>query len=58
MSEPAVLLDRNKKNRLDAGFLKAFGESSERYFSAPGRTEIGGNHTDHLRHLKFLSARS
>ena len=21
----------------------------ERYFSAPGRTEIGGNHTDHQR---------
>jgi len=24
-----------------------FGESSVRIFSAPGRTEIGGNHTDH-----------
>ncbi len=30
------------------GFAKTFGESEEiRLFSAPGRTEIGGNHTDH-----------
>lgn len=30
------------------GFEKTFGESEEmRLFSAPGRTEIGGNHTDH-----------
>ncbi len=35
--------------RLDAGFAAAFGGTPERYFSAPGRTEIGGNHTDHQR---------
>lgn len=30
------------------GFSENFGESGEiRIFSAPGRTEIGGNHTDH-----------
>lgn len=30
------------------GFEKTFGEAEElRLFSAPGRTEIGGNHTDH-----------
>ena len=34
---------------LDAGFEKAFGGAPARYFSAPGRTEIGGNHTDHQR---------
>ncbi len=34
---------------LDAGFTSAFGGVPERYFSAPGRTEIGGNHTDHQR---------
>ena len=38
-----------QKNALDAGFAAAFGGSPERYFSAPGRTEIGGNHTDHQR---------
>ena len=38
-----------KKQALDAGFAAAFGGAPERYFSAPGRTEIGGNHTDHQR---------
>ena len=37
------------KNKLDAGFAAAFGGAPDRYFSAPGRTEIGGNHTDHQR---------
>ena len=36
-----------RKKELDAGFAEAFGGKPERYFSAPGRTEIGGNHTDH-----------
>ncbi len=31
------------------GFATQFGCQPERYFSAPGRTEIGGNHTDHQR---------
>jgi len=38
-----------KKQALDAGFAAAFGGAPHRYFSAPGRTEIGGNHTDHQR---------
>ena len=38
-----------QKEILDAGFAAAFGGAPERYFSAPGRTEIGGNHTDHQR---------
>ena len=37
------------KNALNDGFRTAFGCDPERYFSAPGRTEIGGNHTDHQR---------
>ncbi len=37
------------KTALDAGFARAFGGQPQRYFSAPGRTEIGGNHTDHQR---------
>ncbi len=49
MSVPALILDPGKKNVLDAGFAAAFGGAPERYFSAPGRTEIGGNHTDHQR---------
>lgn len=46
---PQLYLDSVKKNALDAGFASAFGGVPERYFSAPGRTEIGGNHTDHQR---------
>jgi len=34
---------------LNAGFEATFGTAPQRYFSAPGRTEIGGNHTDHQR---------
>ena len=42
-------LDIHTAQALDAGFAKTFGCAPERYFSAPGRTEIGGNHTDHQR---------
>ncbi|MBE6917756.1 MAG: galactokinase [Ruminococcaceae bacterium] len=38
-----------EKESLDSGFAAAFGAAAQRYFSAPGRTEIGGNHTDHQR---------
>ena len=47
MSE--LILTPEEKNILDAGFAAAFGGKPERYFSAPGRSEIGGNHTDHQR---------
>ena len=49
MSAPKLMLDPHRKAALDAGFAAAFGGTPERYFSAPGRTEIGGNHTDHQR---------
>jgi len=49
MSAPRLTLSPADKQILDAGFAAAFGGSPERYFSAPGRTEIGGNHTDHQR---------
>ncbi len=49
MSAPTLYLSRQDKLALDAGFQAAFGAQPERYFSAPGRTEIGGNHTDHQR---------
>ncbi len=44
LSLPAAL-----KNELDQRFCSLFGMAPTRYFSAPGRTEIGGNHTDHQR---------
>ena len=49
MSVPALILDPTVKAALDAGFAASFEGTPERYFSAPGRTEIGGNHTDHQR---------
>ncbi|MBR7179160.1 MAG: galactokinase [Oscillospiraceae bacterium] len=49
MSKERLILSNNDRNRLDAGFSAVFGNAPERYFSAPGRTEIGGNHTDHQR---------
>ena len=49
MSATALILDDHKKRSLDAGFAAAFGGQPTDYFSAPGRTEIGGNHTDHQR---------
>ena len=49
MVTPVLKIDSLRKNALDAGFVAAFNREPDRYFSAPGRTEIGGNHTDHQR---------
>ena len=38
-----------------AGFTKTFESQPEALFSAPGRTELGGNHTDH-QHGRVLAA--
>jgi len=37
----------NRIQRVIEGFQKNFCKENPRIFSAPGRTEIGGNHTDH-----------
>ena len=49
MSAPILYLSPSQKAALDAGFAAAFGGAPERYFSAPGRSEISGNHPDHQR---------
>ncbi len=49
MITSALKINPEQKEKLDFGFEAVFGEKPERYFSAPGRTEIGGNHTDHQR---------
>lgn len=49
MVTPVLMMESSQKVTLDTGFATAFGGAPERYFSAPGRTEIGGNHTDHQR---------
>jgi galactokinase len=45
----AAELKRNAKryNNLLKLFNKEFGKKDVEFFSSPGRTEIGGNHTDH-----------
>ena len=44
-----LILSRQEQLVLDQGFAQHFEGRPEAYFSAPGRTEIGGNHTDHQR---------
>jgi galactokinase len=42
-------------DRLAGEFVRGCGQAIPRWFSTPGRTEIGGNHTDH-NHGKVLAA--
>ncbi len=49
MSDKKLVLSSQRVAALNEGFAAAFGGMPERYFSAPGRTEISGNHTDHQR---------
>ena len=49
MSAMKLSMSPEMRKNLNAGFAAAFGGEPQRYFSAPGRTEIGGNHTDHQR---------
>ena len=49
MSATELLISAAEKQVLDTGFSAVFSGNPECYFSAPGRTEIGGNHTDHQR---------
>ncbi len=49
MRVPTLYLNPQRKKALDKGFYDIFGSQPECYFSAPGRTEISGNHTDHQR---------
>lgn len=45
--EQFLTLTDERRQALNAGFEAAFGCLPHRYFSAPGRTELSGNHTDH-----------
>ncbi|MCF0145302.1 MAG: galactokinase, partial [Eubacterium sp.] len=50
-------LERAKQRceTVKSGFEKTFGQQPEALFRAPGRTELGGNHTDH-QHGHVLAA--
>lgn len=47
--EEQVMAQRDRYAAAVAGFVETFGDAEEelQLFSAPGRTEISGNHTDH-----------
>ena len=46
---------RERYRRIAAGYEAHFGKGEVSFFSAPGRTEVGGNHTDH-NHGNVLAA--
>lgn len=54
-SENVIKFQQKRYSELTNGFEKVFGSKAQRYFSAPGRTEICGNHTDH-QNGKVLAA--
>ena len=47
-----TVFQRERYNRVADEFEKLFGEKPTAFFSAPGRTEVGGNHTDHAVSLR------
>lgn len=54
-TEDKAPLQKDRYSKAAAEFEKLFKTAPERFFSAPGRTEVGGNHTDH-NHGRVLAA--
>ncbi|MBR1393118.1 MAG: galactokinase [Ruminococcus sp.] len=46
-SNDALAMQRERYDSAVKRFADMYGGAPERVFSAPGRTEVGGNHTDH-----------
>ncbi len=44
-----MLIPISRRERLTGMFTAVFGREPEAVYSVPGRTELGGNHTDHQR---------
>ena len=56
MSDSAVASEKAREAEIINSFVELFGDCDGiELFSAPGRTEVGGNHTDH-NHGKVLAA--
>ena len=56
VSESAAQEQKERQKKIIDSFVELFGDcDSIELFSAPGRTEVGGNHTDH-NHGKVLAA--
>ena len=47
---------KSRCTEVTEGFRLTFGYSAQALFSAPGRTELGGNHTDHQRGCVLAAA--
>lgn len=54
-SKETLDFQRDRYTEVSKQFSKIFGTNPQRFFSAPGRTEICGNHTDH-QNGKVLAA--
>ena len=55
-TDESAALQKDRYEKAVSEFIKAFeGTEPEAIFSAPGRTEVGGNHTDH-QHGEVLAA--
>ncbi|MBE6836390.1 MAG: galactokinase [Ruminococcus sp.] len=54
-SEDEIIYQSERYHKAVLKFRELYGDVPFRLFSAPGRTEIGGNHTDH-NHGKVLAA--
>ncbi|MDP2038912.1 MAG: galactokinase family protein [Ignavibacteria bacterium] len=50
-----VEFQKKRYEKLVSLFNKSFMSSPELFFSSPGRTEVGGNHTDH-NHGRVIAA--
>ena len=56
MSDSAVETEKARETKIIESFVELYGDCEDiELFSAPGRTEVGGNHTDH-NHGKVLAA--
>ena len=56
MSENAVEAEKKREEKIIKSFVELYGDCGGiSLFSAPGRTEVGGNHTDH-NHGRVLAA--
>ena len=56
LSDEAVAAQKTRQAEILDAYVELFGEGDGiEIFSAPGRTEVGGNHTDH-NHGKVLAA--
>ncbi len=55
-SERILEAQRKRFQKAMSRFKAFFGGAANRFFSAPGRTEIGGNHTDHNQGLVLAAS--